>query len=229
MDSFACLKTENILFTRELFVSGYLCVFLFTCSASISVVSSLLFRISGFSFWSDPGDVLSSFPLDVTSNVGSGMPVITFVTSIVSVISISSATTCSDTSVSSVGFTKMACEIPVFPVGSASFVISLGTASSVAVSDFSLCSYLGSASPKISDFSLGTASFVAIFEFSLCSYLGSSISVTFESSVVCVALGASTTSVTTGSIFSGVLTSVLGSETSVTYVSSFSSFVSFIQ
>ena len=42
-DSFACLKTENILFTRELFVSGYLCVFLLTCSASISVVSSLLF------------------------------------------------------------------------------------------------------------------------------------------------------------------------------------------
>ena len=43
LDSFACLKTENILFTRELFVSGYLCVFLIACSASTSVVSSLLF------------------------------------------------------------------------------------------------------------------------------------------------------------------------------------------
>ena len=53
MDSFACLKTENILFTRELFVSGFLCVFLATCSASTSVLSSLLFWTSGFSLWGD--------------------------------------------------------------------------------------------------------------------------------------------------------------------------------
>ena len=98
------------------------------------------------------------FPSDVTSNVGLGMPVITSVTSIVSVISISSETACSDTSVSSVGSTRMACEIPVFSVGLTSFEISLGTASSVAVSAFSLCSYLGSASSEISDFSLGTVS-----------------------------------------------------------------------
>ena len=153
----------------------------------------------------------------------------TSVTSIVSVNSISSATACSDNSVSLslAGSTRTACEIPVFPVSSASFVISLGTASSAAVSELSLCSYLGSASSEISEFSLGTASSAAISELSECSYLGSSVSVTFVSSLVCVTPGVSLTSVTTGSIFSVALVSIPGSETSVTCVSSFSSSVSY--
>ena len=77
MDSFACLKTENILFTRELFVLGYLCVFLFTCSASISALYLLLFWTSGFFLWGDPGGVvvLSPFFLDVASKVGLGCEV----------------------------------------------------------------------------------------------------------------------------------------------------------
>ena len=93
MDSFACLKTENILFTRKLFVSGYLCVFLTACSvsASTSVVSSLLLWTSGFSLWGDPSGVvvmveqffLSSFSLGVTATINSGMSVATSVISIV--------------------------------------------------------------------------------------------------------------------------------------------------
>ena len=100
LDSFACLKTENILFTRELLVSGYLCVFFTDCSVSTStsVMSSLLFWSSGFSLWGDPGGVvmmveqflLSSFSLGVTSMIGSGMSAATSVTSIVSVTLISS-------------------------------------------------------------------------------------------------------------------------------------------
>ena len=176
--------------------------------------------------------LLSSFSLDVTATISSGMSVATSVISIVSVTLISSETACSDTSlisVSSVGSTRTACEIPVFSVGCASFVISLGTASSVAVSELSLCSYLGSASSEISGFSLGTASSVAVSELSLCSYLGSSVSVTFVSLAVCVSPGASTASVTTGSIFLVVLTSNSHSETSVTCVASFLSSVSFTQ
>ena len=96
--------------------------------------------------------IFSPFFLDVTSVVGSGMPVITSVTSIVSVVSISSIAACSGTLVSSVGSTRIACEIPVFPVGSAFSVISLGTASSVVVFDFSLCS-------AFSVISLGTSVF----------------------------------------------------------------------
>ena len=56
-------------------------------------------------------------------------------------------------------------------------------------------------SPVSSVISLGTASSATISELSLCSYLGSLVSVMFVSPVVCVALGASTASVTTGSIF----------------------------
>ena len=94
-DSFACLKTENILFTMELFVLGYLCVFLTACSAFTSVLSLLLFWTSGFFLWGDPGGVvvLSS------SKVGSGMPVTSSAMSIVWVTSTCSATVCSDTSV----------------------------------------------------------------------------------------------------------------------------------
>ena len=71
MDSFACLKTENILFIMELFVLGYLCVFLTACSVSTSVLSSLLFWTSDFFLWGDPGGVviLYSFSLDVASKV----------------------------------------------------------------------------------------------------------------------------------------------------------------
>ena len=119
---------------------------------------------------------------------------VTSVISIVSAISISFGTACSDASV-------LSSEIPVFSVGLISFEISLGTASSVTVSIFSLCSYLGSASSEILDFSLGKASFVTVSVFSLCSYLGSLTSVTLESSLVCAAPGASTASVTMGSIF----------------------------
>ena len=63
MDSFACLKTENILSTMELFALGYLCVFLTACSAFTSVSYLFLFWTSGFSVWGDPGGVvvLSSF------------------------------------------------------------------------------------------------------------------------------------------------------------------------
>ena len=98
----------------------------------------------------------------------------------------------------------MACEIPVFSVSSVSSVISLGTASSTAVSEFSLCSYLGSVSSEILEFSLGTVSSATMSELSLCSYLGSSVSVAFVSPLLCVAPGASTVSVTTGLIFSVV-------------------------
>ena len=214
-DSFACLKTENILFTMELSALGYLCVFLTACSPFTSVLSLLLFWTSGFFLWGDPGGVviLSSLSLDVASKVGSGMPVTSSVMSIVWITSTCSATVCSDTSVSvsSVGSTRMACEIPVFSVSPASSVISLGTAYSTAISEFSLCSYLGSASSEISGFSLGTVSSATISAFSLCSYLGSSVSVVFVSPLVCVALRASPVSVTTDLIFSVVFTSVLGS------------------
>ena len=57
-DSFACLNTENILFTMELFALGYLCVFLTACSAFTSMLSLVLFWTSGFSLWGDPGDVV---------------------------------------------------------------------------------------------------------------------------------------------------------------------------
>ena len=100
----------------------------------------------------------------MTATINSVVFVATSVISIVSVVSvtsISSETACSDTSVvsvSSVGSSRTACEIPVFSVFSAvsaSFIISLGTVSSVAFSKHSLCSYLGSAYSKISGFSLG--------------------------------------------------------------------------
>ena len=90
-------------------MSGYLCVFLAACSAFTSVLSLLLFWTSGFFLWGDPGGVviLSSF------NVGSGMPVTSSAMSIVWVTSTCSATVRSDTSVSvsSVGSTRVACEI----------------------------------------------------------------------------------------------------------------------
>ena len=161
-DSFTCLKTENILFIMELSALGYFCVFLTACSAFTSVLSLLLFWTSGNFLWGDPGGVvvLLLLSLDVASKVGSGMPVTSSVMSIVWVTSTCSATVCSDTSisVSSVGSTRLASEIPVFPVSSVSSIISLGTASSVAVSGPSLCSYLGSVSSEISEFFLGTVS-----------------------------------------------------------------------
>ena len=93
-DSFACLKTEKILFTMELFVFRYLCVFLTACSAFTSVLSLLLFWTSGIFLWGDSGgvDVLLLFSLDVASKVGSGMPVTSSVISIVWVTSTCSAT-----------------------------------------------------------------------------------------------------------------------------------------
>ena len=89
-DSFACLKTENILLTMELLIAGYLCVFLIACSVSISALSLLLYWTSGFSLWDDPGGVvvLTSLSLDVSSKVGSGMP-----TSVMSIVWVTS--TCS--------------------------------------------------------------------------------------------------------------------------------------
>ena len=170
-----------------------------------------------------------SFSLGAIASISSGTTVqfasvatsVISIVSAVSVTSISSGTTRSDTSVvsvSSAGSTRMACEIPVFSVGSASFVISLCSTSS-----------------EISEFSPGIAASVAVSELSLCSYLGSSVPVLFVSStdfmtsVVCVSFGASTACVATGSIFSVVSASVSGFETSVTCVVSLSPSASFMQ
>ena len=65
-DSFACLKTENILLTMGLYMVGYLCVLLIWRSASLSVI------------------VLTVFSLDVSSQVGSSVS--TSVTSMVSIL-----------------------------------------------------------------------------------------------------------------------------------------------